>query len=102
MDVRVRPAQVDAEPAHQVRATLLNGVDCPLHEPRVGACDAPVTIRVDRNVGSVAILMAAIARGAPDPAIVEGRTEPRVNARVEGDAILSTMPARDLGEHELQ
>src|SRR5262245_1193268 len=99
VDIRVRAATVAPEPAHQAGVVLFHGVHGLLDEARVGGGDAPIAVRVDRDIGRVTILVAAIARGAPDSAIMEGRAEPRVNAGVEANAFFPTMPPRDLGEH---
>src|SRR6185503_16703083 len=84
VDVNIRGATavVESHPAHEVGVVLLDGVDCPRDEARVGERDATIAVAVDRDIRRVAVLVAAVARGALDAPVVQRRAEAGVDVEL--------------------
>ena len=83
VDVHVRSvhptADVESQPAYQIREIAFNPVHNQSEFATVSQGETPVAVHIHRYVGSVAVLMSAVARGTSHRAVVRRRPESRVD-----------------------
>src|SRR5687767_14832799 len=74
VDVRVRliiaPARVQPQSTRELGVRLLDDIHRPCDELEVGGGEPSIAVGIDRDVGGVAILVAAVLGGAAHAAVV--------------------------------